>query len=833
MAKKTRETKPKSQNKTTKKTTQNNQATLKKDKKNKNMRIPKTAQETIPYESVYANGVIEVRPGVYSKSYLINNLNFKNALDDEQESMFEAYGTLLNSFSSDMTIQLTLYNRTVDENKIINNILIKPQSDNLNEYRDEINDILRDKMTEGRNNLMQEIYITVSLESNHIEDAFNVFKRLDSEIDKCIRQINGDENAEFLSKPISIEDRLAILYEIYNPYSNISFERKVQENGVSSTNFDLKQLLRAGLTSKDAIAPEGIMFASDYFMIGNKYAKSLFLDNLPTFLTSDILTELADQPCGALTSVYFQPIPMDKAIKLVKNQLVNINSNVIDAQKKAAKAGYSPDLISPELMKAQEEADLLLNDIMSRNQKIFLVSLCMTLFADSLEELNQNAQSLQTIANRYLCQIKCFRYQQEPGFNSSLPLANNYTYVNRLMTTESASIFIPFSTQEINHVNGLYYGLNATSKNLVRINRKALDNANGVILGKPGSGKSMTAKLEMILTLLSTDDDVFVIDPEREYAPLAKLFGGEIIKISPNSKTFINPLDMDINYANEDDNNSNDDGDPVALKCDYLVGLCEMAMGGKYAMNPAQKSIIGRCATLLYGPYLKHMESIKGSGVTCDYAAAPTLEDFYELLLNQPEMEAQEIALSLEIYCSGPLDVFAHKTNVDTKARFVIYDIKDIGSGMKELGLHICLNDIWNRTISNKIKRNVSTRFYIDEFYLLTQTPSSAKFLQEIYKRARKWKGIPTGITQNVEDLLISQEAKSIINNSNFIVMLNQSPFDREQLSAMFNISPAEQQYITNSQPGSGLIYTGQTLIPFENEFPQDSKLFAAMTTKS
>ena len=326
----------------------------------------------------------------------------------------------------------------------------------------------------------------------------------------------------------------------------------------------------------------------------------------------------------------------------------------------------------------------------------------------------------------------------------------------------------------------------------------------------------------MINVLLTTDDDIYVIDPEREYAPLAALFGGEVVKIAAGSKTYINPLDMDINYA--------DDDDPITLKSDFIGSLCETVIGGKYGLSPVQKSVIDRCVRLVYQPYLKHMISL-GSTQTCDKAAMPTLDDFYQLLLKQPEPEAHSLALALELYCRGSLDTFAHKTNVNTSSRFIIYDIKDIGSGMKEMGLQVCLNDIWNKIIANK-KLGKRTWFYIDEFYLLTQTDSSARFLQQVYKRARKWAGIPTGITQNVEDLLASKEARGIINNCDFIYMLNQSPLDRAELAAMLNMSPAQVSYITNSDAGQGLLYTGKHIVPFIDKFPTNNSLYKAMTTK-
>ena len=779
---------------------------------------PKTVQQTIPYTSVYSNGIIETVPGTFTRCYLLHDVNFKTATDEEQETIFTDYGNLLNTFGPEVKAEITIFNRNIDQEQFRRNTLLKMKNDGFDSYREEYNKILESKINEGRNNIIHEKYLTIAVEAPGIDDAIVTFSRLDTELAARIKKINGADTI-----PMTIEERLSVLYDIYNLNSDTPFNSKLKVKGKEAKNFDLAWFKKQGITSKDIIAPISMYFQPGYFKLGEVFARTLYIDNLPTFLSTDLLPEISATACNMLVSVHFDSMKQDKAIKLIRNQSVNINSNVVDAQKKAARAGYSADLISPELLKAQREAERIMSDISSRNQKLFLTTMVITVFADDKEELEKNTKSVQSVAARFLCQFKTLHYQQEHGFTTSLPLAFNRIYVQRLLTTEAASLFIPFSAQELSQKNGMYYGLNAVSRNLLLFNRQNSKNQNGVILGTPGSGKSFSAKREMLNVFLGTDADIYIIDPEREYSPLAALFKGEVVKIAAGSKTYINPLDMDLEYA--------DDDDPITLKSDFIGSLCETIIGGKYGLAPIQKSVIDRCVRQVYQPYMEHMKRLADKSVTCDKSAMPTLDDFYELLLVQPEPEAQNIALALELYCRGSLDTFAHKTNVKTNSRFVVYDIKDIGTGMKEMGLQVCLNDIWNKIIENK-KRGRKTWFYIDEFYLLTQTESSARFLQQIWKRARKWGGVPTGITQNVEDLLASKEARGIINNCDFVLMLNQSPLDRVELGNMLSISPTQMSYITNADAGQGLIYTGKFIVPFIDKFPSGNSLYKAMTTK-
>lgn len=784
----------------------------------KGNKVPKTSQNTIPYRAAYDNGIIELEQGVYSKSYFIEDVNFKIASQSDQDDIFLKYGDMLNMFGHDAKAEITVFNRSVVKEKFEQDVLMENRYDGLDEYRQEANEILLEKMTEGKNNIIKERYLTVTVEAKNYDEAVNIFARRDAEVSSAIKRINGNETA-----PLNLTDRLSVLYDIYNPNATEPLVQQKIIKGKTVNSFDIEELKRQGLTTKDAIAPSVIRFNNDSVLLGDSYAQTLYLQGLPSFLSTDFMGELNDLAFNMLTTVHFDSLRQDKAMGLIKRQIVNINSNVIDAQKKASKSGYSADLISPELMKAKDEADKTLSDMTSRNQKMFYVTLVITHFADNPESLKEQFEQIKTVGQKYMVRLEKLKMQQEVGFNASLPLGINKLEVKRLLTTETSSLFIPFAAQELSQNGGIYYGLNAVSHNLILYDRTKAQNANGIILGTPGSGKSFSAKREIISVLLNTNDDVYIVDPEREYAPLAALLGGEVVRIAAGSKVYLNPMDMDLNYANDDD--------PVTLKADFICSLCETILGGRYGLSQSQNSIIDRCVRQIYQPYLNWMSQHPEKG-TCDLKHMPTLRLLYDVLLKQPEPEAKQIALALERYTTGSLDTFAHTTNVDIKKRFVVYDIKDIGSGMKEMGLQICLNDIWNRTISNKQKYNKRTWFYIDEFYLLTQTDSSAKFLQEIFKRTRKWGGVPTGITQNVEDMLVSKEARSIIANCQFVMMLNQAPTDKQELAKMFNISPAQLSYITNADTGQGLIYTGKSIVPFIDKYPTNTKTYAAMTTK-
>lgn len=796
-----------------------------KPEKKKKMEVPRTVQQSIPYESVYPNGIIQTGANRYSRSYHLEDTNFTIAGQREQEDMFLDYEGLLNSIDSSMTAQITVFNRSVEMEVVRNRILLHPKPDDANGYRDELNSVILDKMAEGRNNLSKEKYLTISVDAMNIEEAFRIFKRLDSDVNSKISRINKKD-----TPPMTLEERLGILYDIYNDNVSFPFRGKIGPL-LRGDKLDLASLNGAGLSTKDLIGPESFFFSASSFNVGGMFCRSFFLDNLPTILNSNILTDLSDLPCNMLTSIVYNPIPDAEAANMVKHQITNVNENIIRAQKRAARGNYSTEIIPNEMKRAQAQAEMLRSDMQSRNQKLFKVSVIITLLCNSEEELQQNTDALKAVGITYQAQVKTLTFQQEAGFNTSLPLARMDINIDRVLNTESSACFMPFSVEEMSQEHGIYYGQHAVSKNLILYDRMTGDNYNGMILGKPGSGKSFIAKSEIAGVFLGTVDDIIIIDPQGEYKALAKAFNGEVIRIAIGSETHINPLDMDVQYAGENE-------DPIAMKCDFLTALCGTIVG-QGALSPIMVNVIHKTGRRIYRPYYEHMRNVvmmrdaNGNRITCDRQAMPTLVDFYQDLISQDDANAQMLASAIEMYCVGNYDIFAKQTNVDPTSRLIVYDISDVGTGMKEMALQICMNDVWNRIIENHKKKKI-TRFYIDEFQHLLKTRSSALFTLQIWQMARKWGGSPTGITQNVDHILNSDEARLILSNSNFLLMLNQSPIDRAELANMFSISDKLQEYITDKPAGTGLMYTGSgSVIPFINQFPKDTSLYKLMSTKA
>lgn len=795
------------------------QGEQKQKKAKKNSHIPKDTFESIPYRSVYPNGIIESYDGRFSRSYSIPQANFDTEEEEDQERIFLEYEKVINSFGEGIIGQITVVNRSVDQDIVRNNILMRPSSDGFNDLREEWNDLLLGDMTGGKNNVSKNITINVSFDSRDIIDANDAIRRMDRTMAKNIRKVTHKD-----PEPVSIKDRLSLLYDIYNADSKLTFDKKATGYIDKYGNLDLKALARQGIYTKYLISPDSFTFNKSFFQCGEDvWGRAFYLDHLPSQLPTSLLDDLSNIPCNMIESITFIPINAAEASNMMKNRLREMNAQISRTQADAAKEGITnAGVVSAELQNAADQAKDLMSDVMKRDQRLFKVIALLVVLAPTKEELERQSKNLKSIVNGHLCQLRTLKGQQEQAFNTALPLAGQYIdQVDRILTTEGASVFIPFSVQDLNQMDGMYYGVNPISGNMIRYNKKNGSNYNSLVLGASGSGKSFLVKEELTQKFLTTDESIIVIDPEGEYASIGRELGGTVVEVSDNSKNHINPLDMDIQYSGQGEN-------PIPMKCAEIETLIESMLGGGLMISPVAKSLIHRVGQIMYRGYYNHMKDMVKVGITCDREASPTLQDFFDLLTKQPEPEAQDLAASIETFCVGNYDFFAHRTNVELSNRLVVYDISKMTPGLKEPAMHVCMSDAWNTTIRNA-RKGLWTDLYIDEFHLFTKTKSSASFMKDIYKRARKWHGMPTAITQNVSDLFVNDEATALLSNSSFIIMMNQQPLDRATLGDMFHISPALLDFITDQPFGNGLIYNGTTIVPFENEFPKDTRMYELM----
>ena len=794
----------------------------KEKRKKEPQHIPQTLSDTIPYTQVYQNGefegIFELTSCTFSKSYMIPESNFGTAERDKQYAIAEEYSRFVSSFDAGTKIQVCVYNKKFDEEEFKEKLFLQMRNDNLNEYREEYNQMLLEKMAGANNNLTTLKILTITIDAMDIFAAAEKFAQIDRMVSDNMATMTKQS-----ATPLTTIERLDILNSIYKQDDARPIYEKRTIMGHEVESFSLENCARQGITTKDVIAPAGMDIQGNKIDFGDFISKTYCVTEWPSWIRGDIITSFAEIPTTLLVSATFKPMDSADAIKFVKRQGTNVSSDLVEKQKKASKSGYSTDLISPDLQDAKMETNDLLDQITKDNAKLFTTTFLFTLFANSEEEMKGYESQLKLIANKNLLQISCINQQQETGFNSCLPIGHEQIRIERLITSETVAGMIPFDVKDIKVEGGMYYGLNAVSNNLILYNRASSLNPNCCILGMPGSGKSFAAKREIINVLLNTEDEVYVIDPEREYKVLADKLGGTVVKVANGSTSYINPFDLNLNNYDEDTGT-----DPVKVKSEFIATICEIMIGGRYGLSPVEKSIIDRCAMEIYNPYIEHLHK---TGKSQDIDKAPTLEDFYRELEAQPQPEALNLSLSLERYVKGGLDIFSHHTNLDITNRFTVYDIKDIGTGLKELGLHICLDSLWNKMVDNRSKGKI-TWIYIDEFYLMMQKPTSAAYVEEIWKRARKWNGRPCGITQNVEDMLKSEEARSVITTCSTIILLGQTPINKQHLSNMLGISPVEQKYIEAAKPGMGLISVNGDIIPMNDDFPKNTKLYKIMTTK-
>lgn len=758
-------------------------------------KIARSVQATLPYERVCSTYIMEVKKNHYSKTYSFTDICYTAADGDEQERVFLAYGDLLNSFDTTDDIQITLHNNVINQKEFERKITLPHMGDGFDEYRDEYNEMLVSKMEEGQNGITTKKYLTLTVTAVDLEEAKQKFVTREMYMRTCFQKLQSEMIA------LNSNERIRILTDIFR-----GVEQELRP--VSSSEF------KRG-AEKSLCCPDYFDFKKDYFLFDNKFARMIYLKHLPSSLSDNLLTELCEMPLPIIATVNIAPVDPAEAIKIVKRQLTSMRSDKIQKEKKAASHGVFADVINDEHKRSIEEAEELLDDLMSKNQKMFLVNVILMVTGNSFEELESNTEKAEAVFRKHVCTTTRAAFQQEDALASCLPLGNTKRLpVRRTLTTESASVFLPFNSKELSQDGGFYYGLNSITNNLVIFDRCSLTNANGFILGCPGAGKSFAAKREIVNVILGTTDVTIIVDPEREYTTLAQNFGGEVIYISENSQSHLNPLEISLTEYEAGE-------DVISGKYNFFLSFFETIMGSS-GISPEQKTIIDNCLHEVYRDFLL--------GNTKEM---PTLKDYYEILKKQPSDEAKMLAMSLELYVNGSMRAFSHKSNVDVNNRIVVYDIKDLGKQLKPLGMMVVLENLWDAIVKNRA-RGIRTRIYIDEIYLLFQSEQSSNFLFELWKRARKWGGVPTGITQNVEDLLKSDTARSMLSNSEFILMLNQAASDREQLARLLKISDSMMNFVTGAPAGSGLIHCGQQngSLPFKDDFPTDTKLYKMMTTK-
>ena len=902
---------------------------------NRTDRKEKSAQDSIPYERMWPDGICRVADGHYTKTIQFQDINYQLSQNEDKAAIFEGWCDFLNYFDSSIQFQLSFLNLAASEETFARAINIPLQGDDFDTIRVEYMTMLQNQLAKGNNGLIKTKYLTFGVDADSLKAAKPRLERIETDI------LNNFKRVGVAAEALDGKARLAQLHGIFHMDEQVPFR------------FEWEWLAPSGLSTKDFIAPSSFEFRTGkQFRMGKKYGAVSFLQILAPELNDRMLADFLDMESSLIVSLHIQSVDQIKAIKTVKRKITDLDKSKIEEQKKAVRAGYDMDIIPSDLATYGAEAKKLLQDLQSRNERMFLVTFLVLNTADNPRQLDNNIFQASSIAQKYNCQLTRLDFQQEEGLMSALPLGFNQIEIQRGLTTSSTAIFVPFTTQELfqNGKEALYYGINALSNNLIMVDRKLLKNPNGLILGTPGcfdgktrilladgstptfaelveagiteamvkaydydtgeivdaraidiriekyvdelkvieledgtrlcctdthlimdadgqfieankitdgqrlsgghvavrvafqrlpekvpvydltvpkygnfllanglivhnSGKSFSAKREIANCFLLTNDDIIICDPEAEYAPLVERLHGQVIKISPISNNYINPMDLNLDYS--------DDESPLSLKSDFILSLCELIVGGKEGLQPVQKTIIDRCVRLVYQDYLNDPRPEN----------MPILEDLYNLLRVQEEKEAQYIATALEIYVTGSLNVFNHQSNVDINNRIVCYDIKELGKQLKKIGMLVVQDQVWNRVTINRAAHK-STRYYIDEMHLLLKEEQTAAYTVEIWKRFRKWGGIPTGITQNVKDLLSSREVENIFENSDFVYMLNQAGGDRQILAKQLGISPHQLSYVTHSSEGEGLLFYGSTILPFVDHFPKNTELYRIMTTK-
>ena len=755
-------------------------------------KIPRSVQDVIPIQRIFADGIFQFGTK-YSRTLRFSDINYAIASKEDKTAMFLGYSELLNALDSGSTTKLTICNKQVNRQAFEDTVLLPQRGDSLDGFVDEFNGMLEGKISGSSASVEQERFITVSVHKKNVDEARTFFSRVTGEITSKLSRLNSSSNE------LDAAERLDVLRGFFRPEE-------------AALPFDLQSAMKRGHNLKDTICPDSLEFHRDYFKMGNQYGRVLFLKDYASYIKDSMILELTDLNRRMMLSIDMIPVPTDEAVREVENKLLGVETNVTNWQRRQNSNQNFSAVVPYDLEQQRKETREMLDDLTTRDQRMLFAVVTLVHLADSKEELDSDTETLQSIARKHLCQLTTLNWQQDAGLVTALPIGLRRIDALRTLTTEALAVLMPFKAQEIRDRGGIYYGQNVISKNLIIADRKQLLNGNGFVLGVSGSGKSFTAKREITALALSTQDDILIIDPESEYRPLVEGLGGEVVEISATSSNHINAMDMEQGYG-EGEN-------PVVLKSEFLLSLCEQSVGaGK--LSAKEKSIIDRCTAQCYHDYVR--DGCRGQ--------APTLQDFHAELLRQPEAEARDVALALELFTEGSLNTFAKPTNVDMSSRIACYDIRKLGKQLLSMGMLVILDSFLNRITRNRrLGRN--TWIYIDEIYLLFQHEYSANFLFTLWKRVRKYGACCTGLTQNVDDLLQSHTARTMLANSEFLVMLNQASTDRLELARLLNISDNQLSYITNVEFGRGLIKCGSAIVPFMDNFPKHTQLYQWMTTK-
>ena len=756
-------------------------------------KIPKSVQDAIPIQRIWPDGIFQVGSR-FSKTFSFTDINYQIAGKEDKTAMFLDYSELLNALDSGASAKITINNRKINKAEFERSLLLPMKEDGLDHFRKEYNEMLLSKVTGTNNSVVQDRYITITVAKRNIDEARTYFSRVGTDLITHLSQLSS------IGRELDAGTRLQVFRDFFKGNEPTAFA------------FDLKEQMKKGHSFKDWLCPDSMEFQKDLFRLNDRWGRVLYLQGYASYIKDSMIAELCDMDRSLMLSIDILPVPTDEAVREIQNKLLGVETNAANWQRKQNAANNFSAVLPYDMEQQRKETKEMLDDLTNRDQRMMFGLVTMVHLADTKEQLDSDTETILTTARKHLCQMSVLRWQQKDGLDTVLPYGLRRIQAIRTLTTESTAVLIPFRAQEIMQTGGIYYGQNAVSKNMIVADRRKLLNGNSFRLGVSGSGKSFSAKEEIVSIALSTNDDILILDPESEFGFLVEALGGEIIRISAASNTHLNALDMDKAYG--------DERNPLIEKSEFILSLFEQLVGAG-GVSAKEKSILDRCTYDVYREYMANNYT----------GEVPTLKDLYHSLLKQPEPEARGLALSSELFITGSLNTFAQHTNVDTKARIIAYDIRELGEQLMPIGMLVTLDAIFNRVIQNW-KKGKTTWVFADEFYLLFRYQYSADFFYKLWKRIRKYNGLVTGLTQNVEELLRSDTARLMLANSEFLLLLNQSSTDRDELANLLHISDTQLGYITNVAAGCGLIRCAGNIVPFENSFPLNTRLYQLMTTK-